>query len=166
MISIIVAASENNAIGKNNKLLWHLPKDLAFFKESTLGKKVIMGRKTFESLGKPLPGRENIVISRGNPQLPEGVQLYHSLKDAILNINGNEEVMIAGGGEIYKLAIEIADRIYLTRVKTTIDDADTFFPEIDLEKWTFVSELRIKADDRHAFDFDVQVFSRIRNHFQ
>ncbi len=163
-ISFIVAASENNAIGVNNTLPWHLPEDMKFFKRSTMGKPVMMGRKTFESLGKPLPGRLNIVVS-GNKDLalPEGVLLYTDLNEAIerLKEENVDEGFIIGGGKVFEETMPVADRIYMTRVHTIIDEADAFFPSIDHTHWKLVWEEHHNADDRHKYDFTFQKFERI-----
>lgn len=163
-VSMIVAADENNAIGVDNTLPWHLPDDLKFFKRTTLGKPVIMGRKTFESLGKPLPGRLNIVLSREQElNLPEGVLHVQDLTAAIAHAKGTgvEEAMILGGGVIFKQLMLDADRIYLTRVHTTIPKADTWFPAIDHTHWKLVQQERHDADDRHAFPFTFELYEPI-----
>lgn len=134
IVSIIVAIANNNAIGKNNQLLWHLSKDLKRFKSLTMGHPIIMGRKTFESIGRPLPGRRNIVIS--NTLAPmENLEIAHSLHEAIDSCKSEKEIFIIGGGQIYAEAYPIANRIYLTKVDVNPEDADTFFPEIDVENW-------------------------------
>ena len=130
MLTLIVAASENNAIGKNNGLLWHLPDDFKHFKQTTTGHYIIMGRKTFESFPKPLPNRTHVIITRQSDyKVPENCIVVSSLQKALKSCPENEEVFIIGGGEIYKQAMPLADKIELTRVHTTLD-ADTFFPEI------------------------------------
>lgn len=140
-INIIAAVSLNGAIGRDNALLWHLSGDMKFFRQTTTGHCVIMGRKTFESIGRPLPRRTNIVISRGEPELPEGVLLAHSLENALEMVQhcGATQCFIIGGGQIYAEAMRVADRLYITEVLTTIDDADTFFPAIDPSVWTLES---------------------------
>jgi dihydrofolate reductase len=158
MNSIIVAASTNNAIGNQNKLLWHLPNDMKFFKATTWAMPVIMGRKTFESMGsKPLLGRTNIIITRQQEWAAEGTTSAHHLEDAIAKAKQTNccEIFIAGGGEIYNLSIEIADYIYMTRVYTTID-GDTFFPEIDLTKWQLESKRDFLKDEKHLFDYSFE----------
>ena len=160
-ISLVVAAAENNAIGKNNQLLWHLPNDLKFFKNTTWGMPVIMGRKTFESVNKPLPGRFNIVITRQADWKADGVIPASDLQDALkkaADTNCNEAFVI-GGGEIYKWAFDIADKIYITRVHTSLD-ADTFFPEIDESKWQLLTSQDFAADDKHAFAYSFQTWVR------
>ncbi len=159
-ISLIVAASTNNAIGNNNQLLWKLPKDLKFFKNTTWGNAVAMGRKTFESLGnKPLPGRFNIIITRQKDWNAVGVTVVHSLNEAIslAKSHAYKELFVAGGGEIYKEAIAKAQKIYLTRVHAEID-GDTFFPEINANKWQMESDTEFPADAKHAYPFSFQLW--------
>ena len=161
-ISIIVAAATNNAIGKDNQLLWHLPKDLQFFKKTTWAMPVIMGRKTFESLsGKPLQGRLNIVITRQKDWQPEGVVVVHSLSDALFVARSADykEVFVAGGGEVYREALPLAHKVYLTRVHTT-PDADTFFPELDQLSWQLTLEQPFPSNEKHAFPFSFQLWER------
>ncbi len=160
-ISLVVAASDNHAIGKDNQLLWHLPKDLRFFKNTTWALPILMGRKTFESLGnKVLPGRMNIVITRQSNQEYEGAKVVPSLEQAIelAKQNDYKELMVIGGGEIYALALPMADTIYLTRVHTHIE-ADTFFPVLGSD-WIKVSSEPQLADEKHAFDFDFEIWQR------
>jgi len=159
MISLIVAAAENNAIGKNNQLLWHLPNDLKFFKNTTWGMPVIMGRKTFESVNKPLPGRFNIVITRQADWKADGVIVASDLQDALKKAaeTNCKEFFIIGGGEIYKQAFQLADKIYLTRVHTEIE-GDTFFPVIDESKWQQDSIQEFTADEKHAFAYSFQTW--------
>lgn len=162
-INIIVAASDNNAIGRDNKLLWHLPTDMKFFKATTWTHPVIMGRKTFESLGgKLLPGRKNIIISRNKDNNSSAEAWYAtSLNEAIekAKTTNSKEIFIAGGGEIYQQSMLIADRIYMTRVHTEME-ADTFFPAIDPREWQKVSFVDHAADDKHAFSFSIEVWER------
>ena len=153
MFTIIAAASENNALGKDNQLVWHLADDFKRFKSLTSGHFIVMGRKTFESFPKPLPNRTHIIITRQkNYEVPEGCFVASSLQKAIALCPKEEEVFIIGGGEIYKQSIEIADKIDLTRVHTTIE-ADTFFPEIDETKWELVFEKFHTKDEKHDYDF-------------
>ncbi len=162
LISLIVAASTNNAIGKNNQLLWHLPNDLKFFKNTTWAMPVAMGRKTFESLGgKPLNGRLNIVITRQKDWQADGVVAVASLDDATFLVKEHQykELFVIGGGEIYKESIKKADRIYMTRVHTEID-GDTFFPEIDTSKFNLVSNKDMPADEKHLFPYSFQLWER------
>lgn len=159
MIILIAAAAENNALGKDNQLLWHLPDDFKRFKQVTTGHHIVMGRKTFESFPKPLPNRTHVIISRQQYDAPEGCIVVDSLEKAIAACPENEDIFIIGGGEIYKLAMPVADKIDLTRVHTT-KDADTFFPEINTEDWQLVSSEFHPKDDRHAYDFSFEQFIR------
>lgn len=162
IISLIVAASTNQAIGKNNRLLWRLPNDLKFFKNTTWANPVAMGRKTFESLdGNPLSGRLNIVITRQMDWKADGVTVVHSLHDAIILAQSHhyKELFIAGGGEIYKEAMKCAHQIYLTRVHNEIE-GDTFFPEIDGGKWQILSDKEFAADAKHAYAYSFQLWKR------
>jgi dihydrofolate reductase len=164
ILSFIAAVSENNAIGKHNSLPWHLPEDLKFFKKTTMGKPVIMGRKTFESLGRPLPGRLNIVLS-GNKdlKLPDGVLVYDDVNLALerLQSENTEEGFIIGGGKIFETTMPFADRMYITRVNTIIPDADTFFPDIDHTHWKMVWEENHSADNQHKYDYTFQQYERV-----
>lgn len=164
MISLIVAAAENNAIGKNNQLLWHLPNDLKFFKNTTWGMPVIMGRKTFEAVNKPLPGRFNIVITRQADWKAEGTITATDLTDALEKAKKTNcnEIFVIGGGEIYKQSMEIADKIYITRVHVTLD-GDTFFPVIDEAIWQQTSVQEFSADEKHAFAYSFQTWERTHN---
>jgi dihydrofolate reductase len=164
ILSSIVAVARNNAIGKDNKLPWYLPDDLKFFKAKTMGKPVLMGRKTFESLGKPLPGRLNIVVShKKDLQLPEGVVLCNTLEDGLnrLDEENAEEGFIIGGGKIFEETMDDIDRLYLTKVDTMVEDATAFFPEIDHSHWKLVWEEEHKADEKHKYDFTFQQLERI-----
>jgi dihydrofolate reductase len=162
IISLIVAASNNHAIGKDNDLLWRLPNDMKFFKQTTWAMPVIMGRKTFESLkGKPLNGRLNIVISRQANFNAAGALVVDSLQKAIdiAEENDYKEVFIIGGGEIYKTAFSMANRIYLTRVETEID-GDTFFPPIDENVWKLTMNEAFPIDDKHAYAYRFQKWEK------
>ncbi len=150
-ITIVVAIAQNYAIGKNNQLLWHLPKDLKHFKDITAGHTVIMGRKTFDSVGKPLPKRRNIIITRQALTI-EGCEVVNSLQAAINLCKTEEEVMIVGGAEIYKQAMQITNRIYLTIVHHAFD-ADTFFPEIDYTLWKETAREDHETDEQHQFSY-------------
>lgn len=164
LVSAIVAVASNNAIGRDNALPWHLPEDLKFFKRTTMGKPVLMGRKTFESLGRPLPGRLNIVLSsQKDLTLPEGVVLCHSLEEGLAQLKaaGNDEVFVIGGGKIFADCLPLLDRLYITRIEFQPDDADVFFPEIDSSKWKLVWEEPHQADERHAYNYTFQKYERI-----
>jgi dihydrofolate reductase len=152
MINIIAAVGINREIGKNNQLLWDLPNDLKRFKSLTTGHPVIMGRKTHESIGKPLPGRLNIIITRQRDYFVDGCLIVHSIKDAIAEAKKqDEEVFIIGGEEIYKLAMPLAERLYMTWVHGEFE-ADSFFPEVD-DQWYLATSENYTRDDRHKHDF-------------
>jgi len=157
-INIVVAIAANNAIGKNNKLLWHLPKDLKHFKQLTTGHTVIMGRKTFDSVGKPLPNRRNIVVTRQNIQI-EGCEVVNSLNAALELAKGEAEVDIVGGAEIYRQAMPLTNFIYLTIVHQDFE-ADTFFPEIDENHWQEIDREDHQTDEKHAFPFSFITLKR------
>lgn len=166
ILSAIVAIADNFAIGKGNDLPWHLPEDLKFFKRTTLGKPVLMGRKTYESLGRPLKGRLNIVLSSQKQlDLPEGVLLSHNLDDALeqLKAEATEEAFVIGGGNVYKQSMEVLDRLYVTRVHTTVDDAEAFFPKFEEGSWELVWEEAHKADEKHKYDYTFQQWNKIEN---
>ncbi len=160
-ISLIVAASTNNAIGKANAMLWHLPEDFKFFKNTTWGMPIIMGRKTFEAIGKALPGRTNIIITSNKDWRAEAVIATSTIENAIklAETTNAKEIFITGGGEIYKQSILIADKIYMTRVHTNID-GDTFFPSIDSSIWELVFEKNVVADEKNIFDMSFQTWER------
>ena len=159
MITLIAAVAENNALGKDNQLLWHLPDDFKRFKERTSNHFIIMGRKTFESFPKPLPNRTHVIITRQKYNAPEGCIVVDSLEKAIAVCPKNEETFIIGGGEIYKQSIGLADKLDITKVHH-IFEADTFFPEIDLNEWDLTySELHGK-DEKHAFSFSFLTYLR------
>ena len=160
MITIVVAMGKNREIGLNNQLLWHLPKDLKHFKELTTGHPVIMGRKTYESIGKPLPNRTNIVISRKNDWFEEGILIVGSIKEALKFAKKiDENVFIIGGGTIYEQTIDVADKLEVTLVKTNLE-ADTFFPKIDGKKWQKTNEICHEKDEKNQYDFCFQTFER------
>lgn len=159
-----MAAAENNAIGRNNDLLWRLPDEVRFFKETTSGHAVIMGRKTLESLKRPLPNRTNIVITRSRDYPhPEGVSVCHSVQEAmeIAQSLGETEAFLLGGGEIYRAGMRYCNRLYLTRVHAVFD-ADVYFPEIDFREWQEISRQEHPADERHAYSYTILVYDRIR----
>jgi dihydrofolate reductase len=159
MIVMIAAVAENNALGKNNELVWHLPNDFKRFKTLTSGHYIIMGRKTFESFPKPLPNRTHIVISRQEDYQPEGCVVVDSMEKAIEMCPINETSYIIGGGEIYYLGLAFTDKIEITRVHDSFD-ADAFFPEINLEEWEkTISEFNIK-DEKHLYDYSYDTYLR------
>lgn len=159
MITIIAAAGKNNELGKNNDLVWHLPDDFKRFKKLTTGHHIIMGRKTFQSFPKPLPNRVHIVITRNRDYHPEGTIIVHSMSEALVVAKEDKQPFIIGGGEIYKMGMEVADKIELTRVNGNFE-ADTFFPEILSENWKLDSEEYHPKDEKHKFDFSYQTFIR------
>ncbi|PIQ75807.1 dihydrofolate reductase [Candidatus Peregrinibacteria bacterium CG10_big_fil_rev_8_21_14_0_10_49_24] len=158
-ISLIVAASENNVIGRNNDLPWSLPDDLQHFRTVTEGSPIILGRKNYESIGRPLPRRRNIVISRQPNLSIDGCEVVASLEEALDLVKQEDEVFVIGGGEIYRQALPSADRIYLTRVHADIE-GDVFFPELSEEDWEEVSREEHLADDRHAYAFTYRTLDR------
>ncbi len=162
-ISLIVAADEQNGIGKENRLLCYLPADLKYFKATTTGHHILMGRKTFESVGKPLPGRVNIVITANADWRMDGCSICNTIEDGVkLAQNaGEQELFITGGGNIYRQSLEIADRVYLTRIHHVFD-ADTFFPQLNKETWQLVSENKQVKDEKNLFDYSYMVFDRSR----
>lgn len=161
MITLIAAAAEDNALGKDGDLIWHLPDDFKRFKKLTTGHPIIMGRKTFESLPNLLPNRTHIVITRKKDYHPEGVQIVHSFDEAISYTQEDQEVYVIGGGEIYKIALKIADKIELTRVHATFEDADTFFPDIDESKWIVEEKIFHEADSQHKYGFSYLTYVKL-----
>ena len=157
MITLIAAAAENNALGKDNDLLWHLPEDFKRFKQITSGHYIIMGRKTFESFPKPLPNRTHIIITRQEEYLVEGCLVVHSLEDALEIAPQNEEIFIIGGAQIYKQALPFADKIDLTRVHIELD-ADAFFPEFNTSEWNLVFSEKHFKDEKHQYDFTFETY--------
>lgn len=159
MLSMIVAMGENNAIGKDNDLLWHLPEDFKHFKKTTMGKPILMGRKTYESIGKPLPGRKNIVITRDKRFMAEGVTIVNSIDAALSASEQYDEVMIIGGASFYQQMLPMVDRLYITLVHQTFE-ADAFFPDINMNEWAEIERSEYAADERHAHDFSFVTFEK------
>ena len=163
MISIIVAIAENRAIGKDNQLLWRLSTDLKQFKTLTSGHAIIMGRKTFESIGKPLPNRTNIVITRSDKVSDDASVLVADSIDKAIELakqaEGADEIFIVGGGNIYEQALNITDKIYLTEVKVSIE-GDTFFPELNPAEWQEVSRVSYQKNEKNEYDFDIAELER------
>ena len=160
MISMIVAMAENRAIGKDNELLWHLPKDFKYFKSVTMGKPILMGRKTFESIGKALPGRKNIVITRDNNFTAEGVVTVHSIEAALEESREFDDVMVIGGASFYEQMLSKVDTLYVTVVHEFFD-ADAFFPEIKANEWKIVEQVEHDVDENHAYPFSFITYRRV-----
>ncbi|RLQ23460.1 dihydrofolate reductase [Seongchinamella sediminis] len=164
-LAVIVAAAENGVIGRNNALPWHLPEDLRYFKRVTMGKPIVMGRKTFESIGRPLPGRTNIVITRQAHWHAEGVRVAHSLDEALAMAgdiaisDGATELMVIGGAEIYRAALPRADRLYFTEVHGEVE-GDALLPDIDWSAWTELSRERFGASGANPYPYSFLVFER------
>jgi dihydrofolate reductase len=159
VISLVVAVADNGVIGVNNQLPWRLPNDLQRFKALTMGKAIIMGRKTFESIGKPLPGRRNIVVSRSPDLVIDGYDVVNSIQSAIDVTDHGEELMVIGGADIYQQALPMAQRIYLTRVHANIP-GDANFPRLGAE-WREVSCEDCVADERHAYPYSFVILERV-----
>ena len=157
---MIVAMAENRAIGKNNELLWHLPKDFQHFKSVTMGKPILMGRKTFESIGKALPGRKNIVITRDNNFTAEGIVIVHSITAALEATEEFDDVMVIGGASFYEQMLPVTETLYLTVVHQDVE-ADAFFPEIKAEDWEVVEQVKHEADEKHAYPYSFITYRRI-----
>ena len=159
-ISLIAAMAENHVIGRNNQLPWRLPADLKRFKALTMGKPIVMGRKTWESLGRPLPGRTNIVITRDIGYQAEGCVVVHSIDQALEVAAGSDEVMVIGGAKLYQQMLDRADRLYLTLVKSDVE-GDTWFPEFDLTQWHEVQREAHSRDDKNEFDYEFVLLERV-----
>lgn len=166
-IAMIAAMSNNRAIGKDNALLWHLPNDLKFFKDSTMGKPIVMGRKTFESIGRPLPGRENIVVTLDPEWDHEEVTVVNDLEIALQMASheaektGVDEVMVIGGAQIYKQALPWVNRLYLTRVDADIE-GDAFFPDFNENEWEVISEQKYASCEKNPYDYCFQTLEKKR----
>lgn len=165
-LSIIVAQAQNRVIGINNNLPWHLPEDLRYFKQVTMGKPIIMGRKTFDSIGRPLPGRTNIVITRDGSYQPEGVKVVNSLEaarelaESICTIDGCDEAMVIGGAQIYEQALSLADRLYLTQVHADVN-GDAWFPAFHPGDWMEMGRDDFTASGHNPYDYSFIVLQRI-----
>ena len=156
---MVAAHAEDRVIGKDNDMPWHLPADLAYFKKTTLGKPVVMGRKTYESIGRPLPGRQNIVISRDPGYSAEGVDVVSSVDLALEKAGDVEEVMVIGGGAIYAHCLPAAQRLYITHIQAKIE-GDTHFPEYDLNEWRKVRSESRAADEKNAYNLEFVVYEK------
>ena len=159
MIQFIVAYDKNRVIGKNNDLPWKLPADLAYFKKVTMGSTVVMGRKTFESIGKPLPGRKNIVITNQTGYKAEGCEVIHSI-DELLHVNS--ELFIIGGATIFEQALPYAQKLYITYIDEEFE-GDTYFPEIDFDNWNLIAEEKGIKDEKNIYDYYFQVYERSKH---
>lgn len=159
-ISLLVAMAENRVIGRDNELPWRLSDDLKHFKALTMGKPIVMGRKTWESIGRPLPGRDNIVVTRDTSYRAEGAVVVNSIEQALEAAGNCEEVMVIGGEEIFRETLERAQRLYLTLVKGEVE-GDTWFPSIDAQQWCEVERESHQADERNEYDFDFVVMDRV-----
>src|SRR3989344_3546664 len=161
MISLIAAVGKNNELGKGNVLVWRRPNDQKFFRDTTLGHPIIMGRKTFESLGRALPKRRNVIITRNKDYKAEGAEVVSSLEEALdLVRDEKEEVFVIGGEEIFRQSMQIADRLYITHIDAEDSGADTFFPEIIPVVWNEISRDERKKDAEHPFDYVISIYER------
>lgn len=160
MISLMWAMDNNRVIGYNNQLPWHLPEDLKFFKRTTMGHPIAMGRKTWDSIGRPLPGRENIVITR-NPEFTcEGCTVLNTIDDLLeYSLQKDEEIFVIGGAEIFKLILPDADKLYLTRIYDEFE-GDTFFPELNMEEWSLLSKEKGIKDEKNPYDYEFMIYER------
>jgi dihydrofolate reductase len=160
MISFLVAMGKFRVIGKGNQLPWHLPEDLKFFKKVTMGHPIAMGRKTHESIGKILPGRENIVITRQPNYQSGGATVFNSVEDFVKKYcNRDEEIFIIGGAEIFKEAFPYANRLYITQIHQEFE-GDTYFPEFDFSQWKLISCEKGKSDEKNPFDYEFRIYDR------
>ena len=159
MLSIIVAMSENRVIGRDGALPWHLPADLKRFKQLTMGHAIVMGRKTYESIARPLPGRRSIVLSRNADYRPVGVDVVANLQEALKQTDDQQEVFVIGGSSLYQMALPVADRIYLTEVATKLE-GDVLFPEFDRNEWQLVDSLPAEIDEKSSLSFCFKIFDR------
>lgn len=162
ILSLIAAASENNVIGKDNWMPWDLPAELAYFRNVTRGKTVIMGRKTYDAVGRPMPNRHNIIVSRNAALAIPNVDVVGSIEEALTLAEKDnlDEVFVIGGEQIYKAAMPFAHRIYLSRVHTKIEGGEAFFPEFDEQEWKMTKSERYEADSENAIAFTMMVFEK------
>jgi dihydrofolate reductase len=160
IVSMIVAIDADGGMGMNNTLPWNMPADLAHFKKTTLGKPILMGRKTYESIGRPLPGRQNLIITRDRQFTADGCDVYYSIDVALQSLSAVDELFIIGGATIYQQTLSRADRLYLTRIHHTFK-TDTQFPSIDEDLWKEVSIEQHQADDNNAYDYSFRVLEKV-----
>ncbi|WP_313800505.1 dihydrofolate reductase [Cytobacillus sp.] len=160
MISLMWAMDNNRVIGYNNQLPWHLPEDLKFFKRTTMGHPIAMGRKTWDSIGRPLPGRENIVITRNPAFTCEGCTVLNTIVELLeYSRQKDEEIFVIGGAEIFKLILPDADKLYLTRIYDEFE-GDTFFPELNMEEWSLLSKEKGIKDEKNPYDYEFMIYER------
>jgi len=161
IISTIVAVAKNNVIGKDNDIPWYLPADLKYFKKITTGHHIVMGRKCYESIGRPLPKRTNVIVTRNPFFIATGCLVTHNVAEAVqlAEANGEEEVFIIGGGQIYEIALPHVDRIYLTEVDLEVE-GDIFFPEINQKEWILIEETKCQADEKNEYDYTFKILER------
>ncbi|WP_102349298.1 dihydrofolate reductase [Bacillus sp. Marseille-P3661] len=159
MISLVVAMDKNRVIGKDNQLPWHLPADLAFFKKVTMGKPIVMGRKTHQSIGRALPGRENIILTRDKNFTAEGCTIIHHIDELNKITNNHDEICIIGGAEIFKEVLPIIDRLYITEIEHEFE-GDTFFPAIDRTNWQLVSSEKGPKDEKNPYDYYFNIYEK------
>lgn len=159
MISFFVAMDENGVIGKNNALPWHLPADLAYFKAKTTGHTIVMGRKTYESIGRPLPNRRNIILTNNKQFTQEGCIVIHTVKEVLKLCKHESETFVIGGSEIYRAFLPYVQRLYITCLHHTFE-GDTYFPTIDLTQWKLVSKQKGKRDEKNQFDYSFLIYEK------
>lgn len=161
MISLLVAMDKNQLIGKDNDLPWRLPADLAYFKRVTMGHPIIMGRKTYDSIGRPLPGRENIIVTRDTSYEAEGCKVIHSIEEIVkMNEQTDQELFVIGGAEIFKEILPYSDRLYITEINEEFE-GDTYFPAFDKSKWEVISEEKGIKDEKNPYDYKFLVYEKI-----
>jgi len=161
MISLLVAMDKNQLIGKDNDLPWRLPADLAYFKKVTMGHPIIMGRKTYDSIGRPLPGRENIIVTRDTSYKAEGCKVIHSIEEIVkMNQQTDQELFVIGGAEIFKEILPHSDRLYITEINEEFE-GDTYFPAFNKTEWTVISEEKGIKDEKNPYDYTFLVYERI-----
>lgn len=163
-ISMIVAAAQNNAIGKNNQMLWKMPNDFKYFKNQTWGLPVLMGRRTYQTLGEALTGRLNIILTRNKSFTSADATVVNKIDDALFFAQEHDykELMVIGGAEIYKLLLPKTHKVLLTRIYATFEDADAFFPELNPKEWRMTAEEKFEHDDKNPYDYSFQVWQRVR----
>ena len=162
MISLIAAIGKNNELGQSNTLLWNMPADMKHFRETTKGHTVIMGQKTFESIGHPLPNRKNIVVTRNTDFKAESIEISYSLEDTLKQYkNTPEEVFVIGGGQIYKQSMDLGDKLYITHVDASFPNADTFFPAILKESWKEIKNETHQKDAENPYDYTFSIYEKI-----